>query len=304
MIVGEFQAAVVLWVIGIALTVLALAPLGGQQQWLWLPWRIDGTWALVGAVGWGYLVCALVGWFVAGSIERRGFDRPAAGWLLVSVAISGYGGMALGHSAGGRVFYAVALGAIIVRWLAFTADGSARSWRFSAGRRIRVLVAVAAVLAGLSYAATHAFVDTSGGGSYGSGTIAARVGHTETIVVGLSRSLFAARVQSATLTGPGASHLQIGPLVLRRGGTPPVVTPPSELRRIPKAYRPSFVSKPTPFPYTVPAGQQLSVSTWVTLRSCGAATLNTLKLRYTTALGIATTASIRMQTPLHLRCAG
>ncbi len=297
---GEFQAALVLWAIAFPVAALQLAPLGGAEEWLWLPWRIDGVWAPVGAVGWGYLVCALVAWFVAGSIQRRRFERPAAGWLRVAIAISGYGGMALGKTGGARVFFAVALGTILVRALAFQADGTARTWQWTRSRRVGGLAALVAILAGLSYGMTHAFVADGSGGSYSTQAMNVRVGQTESIDIGLSPIRFGVTIQSATLTGRGAANASIRSIVLHLE-SPLALTPPSALRGIPKAYRSSLALTSTTFPYQVSAGQQLWISTQVALRSCAAATLDTLRLRYT-IFGIPTNANIRIDTPLALSC--
>ena len=113
-------------------------------------------------------MCVVAAWFVGGSVERCGFNRPAAGWLRIAIAISGYGAMALGQTVGARVLYAVVLGAMVVRVLVFVADGNARSWPWSLGRRVQVLVALLAMLVGASYGVTHAFAADGSGGSYSS----------------------------------------------------------------------------------------------------------------------------------------
>jgi hypothetical protein len=242
----------------------------------------------------------VVAWFVGGSVERRGFDRPAAGWLRIAIAISGYGAMALGHTVGARVFYAVVLGAIVVRMLVFVADGSARSWSWSPGRRVQVLAALLAVLVGVSYGVTHAFAADGSGGSYSSQATDVRPGQTETVDVGLSHVRFGAEVHAATLTGPGAENVAVRSMVLHVGN-PLELTPPSMLRNIPKAFRSSLALTSTRLPYRVPAGQELWISIRVVLRFCSTATLNTLKLRYS-ILGIPTAASIPIGTPLTLNC--
>jgi hypothetical protein len=299
---GEFQAALALWVIAIPVGGLGFAPLGGQHDWMWLPWRIDGIWALVGAAGWAYLICALVAWFVAGSLERAGVDLPETGWLRVAIAISGYGGMALGTTSGGRVACAVVLGVILIRVLVLQADGTARLWRWPLQRRGQVLMALAAVLAGFSYGAPHAFVAEGGGGSYGSQSTYVRAGEAQVIDVGLSHLHFGAKLESATLTGPGAANVRVTSMVLSLGN-PASVSPPSFLRHVPRRYRSMYTVKPVHFPYSVPAGKNLWLTAVAALRSCGSGTLSTLKLRYT-VLGIATTANIPIQAPLTLSCRG
>jgi hypothetical protein len=299
---GEFQAALALWVISIPVGGLGFAPVGGQHDWMWLPWQIDGTWALVAAAGWAYLICALVAWFVAGSLERAGVDLPETSWLRVAIAISGYGGMALGTTSGGRVACAVVLGVILIRVLVLQADGTARPWRWPIERRGQVLIALAAALAACSYGATHAFVADGSGGSSGSQATYVRAGEAQIIDVGLSHLHFGATLESATLTGAGAANVRVSSMVLSLGN-PADVSLPSFLRHLPKRYRSMYTVKPTYFPYSVPAGKDLWLSAVVALRSCGSGTLSTLRLRYA-VLGIATTANIPIQQPLTLSCRG
>jgi hypothetical protein len=299
---GEFQAAMALWVISIPVGGLGFAPVGGQHDWMWLPWRIDGVWALLGAAGWAYLICALVAWLVAGSLQRTGVDLPETGWLRVAIAISGYGGMALGTTLGGRVACAVVLGVILIRLLALEADGTARRWPWQMERRHQLLIALAAVLAGFSYGATHAFVADGSGGSYDSQTTYVRVGEAQIIDVGLNHLHFGAKLQSATLTGAGASNVRVTSMVLSLGN-PADVSLPSFVAHLPKRYRSMYAVKPTHFPYSVPAGKDLWLSAVVALRSCDSGTLSTLRLHYA-VLGIATTANIPIQQPLTLNCRG
>jgi hypothetical protein len=94
--------------------------------------------------------------------------------------------MDLGRTGGARVFFAVAFGAIVVRLLSFRGSGTARSWPWSPGRRSQVLAALVALLLGVAYGMTHAFVADGSGGNYGSPTMDVRVGHVETVDIGLS----------------------------------------------------------------------------------------------------------------------
>jgi hypothetical protein len=281
---GEVLAAVLLWIAGIVLDILAIAPLGGGNEWVWLPWRIDGAWALVGAIGWGYVVCSLVAVFVGQSIERRGYERPTTAWLIIAIAISGYGAMAVGRTAAAHVVVAVLAGAVVIRLVAFRRDGSARSWRWSISPRLRLEVMLLALVAGLSYSAFHPFAADGSGGSYSSATVYAHHQQFETADVGLSESRMPVDITSATLTGPGANHVRLSPPVLGRGG---VID--------------STTSRPSRFPYRLGASQQLWISTQVELTSCGFVKLNALELHYT-VLGIATQQTIPLQSPLTMRC--
>lgn len=276
---GEVLGAVALWVIAVVLAIPGIVPFGGAQQWLWLPWRIDGPWALFGAVGWGYLVCALVAALVADRVERRGYGRPAAAWLRVAIALSGYGAMAVGRTAAAHVFVAVAGGAVVIRLVAFNLDGSPRAWRWAVPRRARMIGAVAAALFALSYSATHAFAGDGSGGSYGGGTIITHLGHSETISVGLSQIRLPVEITGAAFTGPGAAHVRVSSYTLGTTGAGPALR----------------------LPHRLGAGNALWIGAKVTLTSCGNVTVNTFRLRYT-VLGIATSESIPLQQPLNLSC--
>jgi hypothetical protein len=277
---GEVLGAVMLWVISIVLAIPGIAPFGGDQRWVWLPWQIDGLWALVGALGWGYLVATLVARLVTDSIERRGYGRPAAVWLRFAIAISGYGAMAVGHTAAAHVFVAVVGAAAVIRLLVFNLDGSPRPWRWAVPRRARLAGVIAAALIALSYSATHAFAGDGSGGSYATGTILTHVGQTETVSVGLSEIRLPVDVTAATFSGPGSAHLRVSSLGLGMDD--------SHALRL---------------PYRLGAGKGLWISATVKLTSCANATVNTFKLGYT-VLGIATSESIPLQQPLSLSCRG
>jgi hypothetical protein len=291
---GEILAAVVLWVAGIVLTIAGIAPLGGASQWVWLPWRIDGVWSLIGAIGWGYLVCSVVASFVGQSIARRGFERPPAAWLVIAIAISGYGAMAVGHTAGAHVFAAVVAGAVLTRLIAFRKDGSARRWPWTMSSRICVGAVLVALLLALSYSALHPFAADGSGITYAPPRLTAYVD------VGLSESRFPVVVKSVTLTGPGASRVGVSSVGLHLDNPMELIpVPPRHLTGALQHF--GYAWTPTRFPFRVPASQQL----WITVRArqtvCGYTRLDTLKLRYT-VLGIATSQTIPLQTPLTLRC--
>lgn len=299
-IAGEVQAAVVLWLISILLGLLAVAPLGGANRWIWLPWRIDGAWALAGAIGWGYLVCAIVAGLVAGAIGRRRFQRPAAGWLRIAIAISGYGAMAVSPRLGDRIPVAVIAGAVAIRLIAFNRDGSARTWPWASTRRVRKRTAMLALLTALSYSGTHAFAATGSGGSYGSAPITARVGHAEQLSVGLWRTDLPTKITAVTFTGPGADHVRSSQLLLSGDWSKMMI--PRDLRHYPGAHRwTQYAWSPTRLPYNVPAFRETWVNVQIRLSSCGDATINTLKLHYS-VLGIATEETIPLQQPLRLQC--
>ena len=299
-IAGECLAAVVLWVVAIVNAALAIAPIGGAQQWVWLPWRIDDAWALAGAVGWGYLVCALVAGLVSNAIARRGLQRPAAGWMLLAIAISGYGAMAVARTPGTRIFVAVLAGAAVIRLVAFNLDGSARSWRWPVGRRLRIAAMALALLTGLSYSGTHAFAADGDGGTYAAGGIAAHVGQSNVIAVGLSHMDMPVQIAAVRFTGPGAVHVSSSQLLL--SADPGETLMPARMRHYPGARHWSGVAwSPTRLPYRIPAGQDTWISTRITLRSCDNVTIDTLALRYS-VLGISTGETIRLQTPLTLTC--
>jgi len=298
---GEVLAAVTLWILGIILTVLGLAPLGGAQQWVWLPWHIDGAWALVGAIGWGYLVCTLVAVLVRDGITRRGYEKPQAAWMRISIAISGYGAMAVGHTGAAHAFAAVIAGAVVIRLVAFNLDGSARAWRWHLTACEQVLAVLIAAFVGFSYSALHPFAADGDGGTFASGTIMAHVGHTDEVDVGLNAVRLATEVTGVTLTGPGATHFKAGSIVLTRNGNPETVVP--HWARVHLAGPPygGYVLHPTRFPYRVPAGDEVWITSQIRLSSCADISVNTLTLHYT-ILGISTNESIPLQQPLNLSC--
>jgi hypothetical protein len=281
---GEVLGAVTLWVLSVVLAIAGLTPFGGAQHWVWLPWQIDGVWALVGAIGWGYLVCTLVALLVSDRITRRGYERPAAAWLRISIAISGYGAMAVGHTGAAHVFVAVVSGPLVIRLVAFEPDGSARAWRWTLTRREQVVTMLLAALVGLSYSALHPFAADGSGGSYGPAPIVARVAHLEQVAIGLNAIHIPAQITGVTLTGSGAAHFRVHAIVLNNGG--PVGAYPVQATR---------------FPYRVPAGQEVWITARVRLSSCGDIGVNTLRLRYT-ILGINTTESIPLSQPLIMTC--
>lgn len=299
MFAGGFTAALVLWVVRIGVGFVPAMPVENESS-LWLPWRIDGAWALAGAIGWGYLACRLTGGYVSRSLVRRGFEKPSAEWVVLAVAISGYVGLALGRNLGAQIFYAVAIGAVTLRTLAFGADGHARRWRRRPKRRTeQALVAVALLLA-VAYGVTHAFAVSGSGGTFGTPPVQMRVGGAQTMDIGLSRMGLPVSIQSVLATGPGSAAVRIRSTVLNLDN--PQELPdgwmlhhlsPAQLRGLP--------TSSTRLPFHVPADRSLWISLRVSLRSCGTATLDTLRLRYTVA-GITTSATIPITTPLTLVC--
>lgn len=297
---GEVVGALALWCTAIVFELLRLAPIGGAQQWYWLPWSVDGIWALAGAIGWGYLVCSLIARLVAERIERRGYGRPAAGWLRIAIAISGYGGMAVGHNGGTHVLVAVAGGAVVIRLVAFNLDGSLRAWRWHKTARWQLAAAVGAALLGFSYSALHSFAADGSGGSFGDGSVTTRVGHTEMISAGLIHFRLPVAITSVAFTGPGAQHLRVSGLVI--SPNPGTMLIPQRERSYPGAHHwADLVWQPTRLPYRASAGNEIWINENVALSSCGDVTVNSLKLNYT-VLGISTSETIPLQTPLSLRC--
>lgn len=296
---GEVIGAMVLWILAMLLTILKLAPVAGAQEWMWLPWNVDGIWALAGALGWGYLVCALIARLVGERIERRGYGRPAAGWLRIAVAVSGYGGMALGRT-GDAVLAAVLGGAIVIRLVAFNFDGSLRAWRWRLSDGTQLLVALLAALIALSYSGLHSFVADGSGGTLGTGPNPVRPGHSQLIQVALEHLSLPATITGVSFTGPGDQFLTSSGLVI--GGNSSTMLIPNSLRRYAAAHHWSgYVWHATRLPHRVSGGQEIWISQTVKLTSCADVTVNALNLRYR-VLGISTSEKIPLQTPLTLIC--
>ena len=296
---GEVLAAVELWVATIVLALLGVAPLGAGD-WIWLPWQVDGAWALLGAIGWGYLVSTLVAATVRRGIERRGYGRPAAGWMRISIAVSGYGAMAIGHTPGAHMAAAVIGGAIVIRLVAFNLDGSVREWRWSAPPRAGLAGATAAVIVAFSYSGLHSLAATGDGGTFSSGVVHAHVGHTTTISVGLSHMLVPIEITDVGFGGPGSAHLSASGLII--SPDPGLQMIPRKLRSYPGAHRfRGFAWHPTPLPYRVGSGTTVWVTMNVQLRACAEVTVNVLELRYR-VLGIGTGETIALRQPLTLSC--
>lgn len=191
-------------------------------------------------------------------------------------------------------------GALVIRFVAFNLDGSLRDWRWTVPRRVRLAGALAAALAALSYSALHAFAADGSGGSYSSGTIVTRVGHTETVSVGLHQIRLPVDITAVTLTGPGARHASVSSLVLSTNSDATLIPP--NLRHQPGAHEfTGYVWHPTRLPYRLAAGKDLWINATVRLASCAAVTINTLRLSYRT-LGIATAETIPLQDPLSMSC--
>jgi hypothetical protein len=246
-------------------------------------------------------VCSLVGRLVRARVERRGYGPPAAGWVRISIGISGYGAMAVGDTPGAHIVVAVVAGALMIRFVAFSFDGSARAWRWSLTPRLQVAAALVALLAALSYSATHGFAADGSGGNYSSAVIVAHVGHAEQVEVGLSLVRAPVEITGVSLTGAGAAHFSVSSIVISRNGLDEVVIP-RILRNQPGAHQFSgYVWHPTRLPYRVPAGQEIWITALVRLSSCGDVRVNTLKLQYT-ILGIGTGESIPLQQPLTMAC--
>ncbi|MGH2843143.1 MAG: hypothetical protein ACRDKL_06090 [Solirubrobacteraceae bacterium] len=109
---------------GLPLSWFGLIPLDTQQQPnLWLPWHIDGPRALAGAAGWGYLTCTLIAVCAIRSLKRGDRERPATECVLVAIATSGSGAMALSSRLGVQLVCTIVFGAVTVRLLAFDTDG-------------------------------------------------------------------------------------------------------------------------------------------------------------------------------------
>jgi hypothetical protein len=282
---GEVLAVLVLWIPTMLLGGLRLAPLGGGSSWVWLPWQIDGIWALAGAVAWGYLICLIVAIPVTQAIERRGYGRPAAGWMRISIAVSGYGAMAVGETSFARVVVAVLAGAAMTRLVAFDRDGSVRAWRWRTPLRFQIAAGVALALIALSYSVTHSFVYEGTGLS--SGNLTLKVGHSDSFYVATANGRVPVDITGVSFTGTGLDHVVVSSNFSSQ--------PAGE-----SATRPA--GEPGPPPYHLGAGKPLWLTATLRMASCGTATISGVRLSYT-ALGIKTAQTIALPAQT-LDCSG
>jgi hypothetical protein len=72
---GQVVELVALWVIGFGLELVPLAGIGSKFS-IYLPWRIEGLWALAGAIGWCWLVTTLIASVVRYSLWSKEIARP------------------------------------------------------------------------------------------------------------------------------------------------------------------------------------------------------------------------------------
>jgi hypothetical protein len=297
---GGFTAGLLFWAIGLPLGWLSMIPLDGQPfRSPWLPWQVEGMWALVAAVGWGSVTCVVTAEFVCEAITRRRTERPATEWAAVSVAVGGYAGLALGSSSGTKAFYAVGLGAVTLWLLAFDVTGRPRVWRWPASRRVRMLTVAGALLVALSYSVTHAFL-ADGSATPGNSPVAVRVGQSRIFGVGLDGMRVPITVQSVTLTGPGSANVRVGAIALNLNASGPAVAL-SRYGRSSGGHGAGLARTALRQPFRVPAGRSLWISVRISLRACQSATLDTMKLGYT-VLGVRTSASIPLSGPMTLIC--
>ena len=226
---AQLECGLALWLTDIGLAIVRMAP-GGSAVNPFLPWQIDGLWALAGAAGWAYLVSRLIARRLVNRIIGRDRTAPSTGWTAVAVAVGGYGALALGHSTAIRLLLAVTVTPLIVGALAYTPDGRPRPWTVPAGRRTRVVVAASALLLAVAYSVPHPFSTPGSGGTYATGVNRLTPGQTVEVDVGLSGHLLptqltavtldqAAVLRTATLSGaPAASRGDRLPAYLPAGG--------------------------------------------------------------------------------------
>jgi hypothetical protein len=275
---GEVLGFVVLWIPTMLLGALRLAPLSGENSWVWLPWQVDGIWAFAAAIAWGYLICLIVAIPVGQAIERRGYGRPAPGWMRISIAVSGYGGMAVGDTGFAHVVVAVLGGAGVIRLVAFDRTGSVRAWRWRAPRGFQIAAGLALALIALSYSVTHSFASEGSGLSRGNLTL--KVGHSDSFYVATANGRVPVDITGVSFTGIGLGHVVVSShLSIQPTGEP--------------AMRP---------PFHVAAGKQLWISATLKMASCGMASVSGVRLSYT-VLGIKSAQTIALPAQT-LNCSG
>jgi hypothetical protein len=301
LLAGGFIAGLLFWVVGLPLGWLSIVPLDGQPfRSPWLPWQVNGMWALVAAVAWGSVTCFVTAAFVCEAITRRHIERPATEWVTVAVAVAGYAGLGLGSNSGTKVICAVGLGAVTVWLLAFDITGRPRVWRWPASRRVRVLTVTGALLVALSYSVAHAFL-ADGSVTSGNSPAAVRVGQTQIFGVGLNGMRVPITVQSVALTGPGSVNARVSAIALNLNESGSALAL-SRYGPFSGGHGAGLVTTALRHPFRVPASRSLWISVRLSLRECRPATLDTLKLGYT-VLGVRTSARIPLSGPMTLTCA-
>jgi hypothetical protein len=198
----QLVCGLLLWLTDIGLSIARLAPGGGAAD-PFLPWQINGLWALAGAAGWAYLLSRLIARRIVDRLIVRGVTAPGSGWTAVAVAVGGYGALAVGHTTGIRVLLAAVITPLIIAAVAYTPDGRPRPWPVPSGRRTRVAVATAAVLVSLAYSVPHSFSAPGSGGSYATGVTRLTAGGTVEIDIGLSDHLLPTELTGVTLDQAG-----------------------------------------------------------------------------------------------------
>ena len=281
---GQVVGLLVLWVISFAFAFVPLAGLGSNFS-IYLPWRIDGLWALAGAIGWCWLVTALIASVVRYSLWSKEIARPRVAWVQLSVGIAGYGALLLTRSDGGRLAIAVVGAPVLLGVLGYRRDGRVRAWPVRLDRWVAVLGVVALVVLAGSYSVPHAFVLDGGDSISAGGVDHVRLGKAMAINLQTNGVLPATDVQGVSIAGRGTAALRI------RSARYALDYPGLPGRRS------------TPLPFKVPSRRSLWVTLNVALRSCPSTpvVIDRLDLSYRT-LGIDTTMSVALKDPVRLAC--
>ncbi len=275
-LVSVFRAQVAVYVIlfaaSIPLSLLARVGFSGGGLGVYRGWTITGAWSAVAAASWWMVVSVVVGAFVRNALADRFGPTPSLVWTALGAGVGGYAGLLLGHTGAGRVGLATLLTALLVRALAFDANGYTRPTPAWWPRPRRALaIGLAALIVG-PFALLHPFAaDGSGSGWDGSGSAE----------IGLSTARLPMTVTGVSLVGRNLRAVGPVRIGLALGGGEPT-------------------SRHSPL--HVPAGQTLWIGYSAPRRGCaGTATVTGVRLHYR-MLGLPLTMVVRAQSDTVLGC--
>lgn len=293
---GLVGGSVLLWALCVPLSLLNLVGISsGTGMAPYMPWSLDGPWAVAAAIGWGAGVSLLIGDQVCRALVRGTGVRASRWWTALAVAAGGYGGMALGRAGTAQAYWAWWLVSCAVWLVVFSLSGAVRrAPRWLSAVRARWVVLALLVLVA-PYALTHPFAASGSGGSDSSGSADGtqlyplRPGRPIEVDFGLSAARLPFTVTSVSLTGRHLGLLHTAAVTLSGDGDPQSpFAGPGRLHS-------------TRLPLHVPAGRSLWISYAMSLARCGGATITGVRVHYR-MLGLSLAQTVRASSGSALFC--